>query len=63
MNYDLILKISGTYDKYWREIITSALITIVGRIPLEYVKRYYRKTILYRSMDAIFFGSSFNLGQ
>ncbi len=47
MNYDLIRKISGTYDKYWREIITSALITIVGRIPLEYVKRYYRKTILY----------------
>ena len=47
MNYDLILKISGTYDKYWREIITSALITIVGQIPLEYVKRYYRKTILY----------------
>ncbi|EQB73620.1 MAG: hypothetical protein AMDU4_FER2C00055G0008 [Ferroplasma sp. Type II] len=47
MNYDMIRKISGTYDKYWREIITSALITIVGRIPLEYVKRYYRKTILY----------------
>ncbi len=47
MNYDLIKKISGSYDKYWREIITAALITIVGRIPLEYVKGYYRKTILY----------------
>ncbi|AGO61813.1 MULTISPECIES: hypothetical protein [Ferroplasma] len=47
MNYNLIKKISENYDKYWKEIITSALITIVGRIPLEYVKGYYRKTILY----------------
>ena len=46
MNYNLIKKISENYDKYWKEIITSALITIVGRIPLEYVKGYYRKTIM-----------------
>ncbi len=47
MNIDLINKISANYDKYWREIVTAAIITIVGRIPMEYVKRYYRKTILY----------------
>ncbi|WP_337860930.1 hypothetical protein [Ferroplasma sp.] len=47
MNYNMIKKLSGNYDKYWKEIITCALITIVGRIPLEYVKGYYKKTILY----------------
>jgi hypothetical protein len=47
INYDLIRKIANSYDKYWREIVTAAIITIVGRVPLEYVKRYYRKTILY----------------
>ncbi len=47
MNMDLINKISKNYDKYWREIITSAIITISGRIPLEYIKGYYRRTILY----------------
>lgn len=47
LNMALINKIAVTYDKYWREIVTSAIITIVGRIPMEYVKRYYRKTILY----------------
>jgi hypothetical protein len=47
MNYNLIKNIAASYDKYWKEIITAALITIVGRIPLEYVKGYYKKTILY----------------
>ena len=47
MNQELINKIFKNYDKYWREIITSAIITVSGRIPMEYIKGYYRRTILY----------------
>ncbi|MEM0140390.1 MAG: hypothetical protein QXZ44_07280 [Ferroplasma sp.] len=46
INHDLISNIQKMYRKYWREIITASIITIIGRVPMSYIKGYYRRTFL-----------------